>query len=484
MMDDNFKYQALAARDVRFDGLFFVGVTSTGIYCRPICTARTPKKSNCRFFSHAASAEKEHFRPCLRCRPELAPGHSPLEAGQQMAYRLAQAIQESPLNKELPLAELAQQLNLSPRHLRRISVKEFGVSPIQLAQTQRLLLAKQLLTGTNLSITEIAFASGFSSVRRFNTLLKAHYRLTPSQLRKATALPSSDGFSLPLAYRPPLAWPQLLGFLGKRAVTGVEIVTSTSYARTLQLGQHQGWVKASQSSKGHYLTIELSLSLLPVLSKVLDQVRHFFDLCARPDIIHQHLGQDPLLSRLIQKHPGLRVPGTMNVFELSWRAVLGQQISVKAATTMAGRLAERFGTPLLTPDPTLNRLSPMPETIAGLDPTALQQLGIQSSKALTIIKLGQLWPELQHDLNGEDHSHFLKLLLSIKGIGLWTAQYIAMRALGWPDAFMPTDLVLCQVTEKTTKNLETTAEAWRPWRAYAAMYLWQSAPSPTIRKKP
>ncbi|MBL8687032.1 MAG: DNA-3-methyladenine glycosylase 2 family protein [Alphaproteobacteria bacterium] len=474
-MDDNIMYQALTARDNRFDGLFFVGVTTTGIYCRPICSARTPNKDNCRFFRHAAAAEKEFFRPCLRCRPELAPGYTPLEAGQRMAHRLAQSIQETPINKDIPVEQLAKQLQTSVRQLRRIAIKEFGVPPIKLAQTQRLLLAKQLLTETILPITDIAFASGFSSVRRFNTLFKQHYHLTPTSLRKTIAPPVADGFQLPLAYRPPLAWSALLEFLAGRAIKGVESVTEQYYARTLEFSGKQGWIKISPaSSRGHYLNLELSVSFLPVLSKLLDQVRHFLDLCARPDVIDQHLRQSSLFVPLLDCYPGLRVPGTMNPFELGWRAILGQQISVAAARTLANRFAQQFGAALSTPFDQLSLLSPTPTIIAESTPQQFQKLGILSSKALAIINLAKQWPILLGYLHAEDQEKFRHHLQSIKGIGPWTSQYMIMRAFGWPDAFMATDLGLRQATHKSAKELQIMAESWRPWRSYAAMYLWQS----------
>ncbi|MBX7146998.1 MAG: helix-turn-helix domain-containing protein [Alphaproteobacteria bacterium] len=488
-MNDNLWYQALRSRDIRFDGLFFVGVTTTGIYCRPICTARTPKKQHCRFFSHAAAAESEYFRPCLRCRPEIAPAYTPWNAHQNLAYQLAQSIRENFLNKDHSLDDLASEFNLSTRHLRRILVKEWGVSPVQLAQTYRLLLAKQLLSQTNLPIIDIAYASGFSSLRRFNHVLKTHYHLTPTQLRKNLEPQKiqTHGFKLSLGYRPPLAWQQLLQFLSHRAIKGIEYVDDQSYKRTLDIDGHKGWVHVTHAPNGYYLDVEISFSLLPVLSKTLNLLRDFFDLRARPDIINAYLNQDKRLAKIIQKYPGVRVPGTLNIFELMWRAVLGQKISVKAATTLASRLVEKFGSKFTTPFQELVQLSPDPKILKTCEPDHLADLGIGFPKAKIIIELAKLCA------NDETHSFkfnnlsnseiFIERILKISGIGPWTAHYIAMRAFRWPDAFLRDDLIVCRMAGATAKQLEKLSEVWRPWRAYAVMYFWLLAAEPDLVSK-
>jgi AraC family transcriptional regulator of adaptative response / DNA-3-methyladenine glycosylase II len=332
-------YRALAARDARFDGVFFVGVTTTGIYCRPVCPARTARRDRCRFFPSAAAAEQAGFRPCLRCRPELAPGHAPVDATRHLAYAVAARIEAGGLDDGGGLEALAAEFGRSSRQLRRAVRQELGVSPVDLAQTHRLLLAKQLLTETRLPVIQVALASGFASVRRFNALFRSHYRLTPSRLRRATGSGAGEeSIRLRLAYRPPLAWSELLGFLADRALPGVECVTGSSYLRTAALGKHRGWLRVEPEDGRDALGVELSMSLVPVLPPLLARLRNLFDLTARPDVIVSHLGGDARIGPAVRRCPGLRVPGAFHGFELAVRAVIGQQVSVRAATTVAGRL--------------------------------------------------------------------------------------------------------------------------------------------------
>jgi len=476
-IDDETCYRALAARDARFDGLFFVGVTSTGIYCRPICTARTVGRARCRFFSNSALAEREGFRPCLRCRPELAPGHAPVDSVRRTARAAAGRIEAGALNGGGNLEQLARDLGLSARQLRRAVRQEFGVSPVELAQTQRLLLAKQLLTESDLPIIQVAFASGFESVRRFNALFRSHYRLTPTRMRRSSQTSyAGDCVRLTLAYRPPLAWNALLRFLAGRATAGVEWVADQAYLRTAAVERHRGWFKVEPISGRNALAVELSTSLVPALPDVLSRLKNLFDLSARPDVIATHLSADSRLSSVAGRCAGLRVPGAFDGFELVVRAVLGQRVSVRAATTLAGRLAALAGEPIETPFAGLNRLSPSPERLAEVTESELRALGISASRAVSIRTIAQIVTRRQIDLQpGPDPEMVTRALEEVPGIGAWTAQYVAMRALRWPDAFPAGDLGLLKAScETSASRLRDTAEAWRPWRAYAAMYLWES----------
>jgi AraC family transcriptional regulator of adaptative response / DNA-3-methyladenine glycosylase II len=470
-------YRALAARDPRFDGVFFVGVTTTRIYCRPVCPASTPGRERCRFFPSAAAAEQAGFRPCLRCRPELAPGHAPVDAARHLAYAVAARIEAGALDDGGSLETLAAEFGRSSRQLRRAVRQELGVSPVELAQTHRLLLAKQLLTETRLPVIQVALASGFASVRRFNALFRSHYRLTPSRLRRARGPTSGEGsVRLRLSYRPPLAWPEMLRYLAGRSLAGVECVCGPCYLRTAALGKHRGWVRVEPVEGRNALAVELSLSLVPVLPGLLARLRNLFDLNARPDVIVRHLGGDARIGPAIRRCPGLRVPGAFHGFELAVRAVLGQQVSVRAATTVAGRMAAAFGQPIETPFPGLNRLSPTPERLAAVDIAELAALGIPGKRAETVRTLARAAAAGQLPLEpGPAPGDTLGRLLQLPGVGEWTAQYIVMRAARWPDAFPHGDLGLRNgMGEMSSGQLLRTAEAWRPWRAYAAMHVWHS----------
>jgi AraC family transcriptional regulator, regulatory protein of adaptative response / DNA-3-methyladenine glycosylase II len=470
-------YKALAARDVRFDGLFFVGVTTTSIYCRPICPARTPRADRCRFFPSAAAAERNGFRPCLRCRPELAPGQAPVDAVGRTARLAAARIEAGALDGEGNLETLARELGISTRQLRRVIRHEFGVSPVALAQTRRLLLAKQLLTETSLPLIEVALASGFASVRRFNALFRSHYALRPSRMRRAAGAESvRDSLRLTLAYRPPLAWDAMLQFLAGRATAGVECALGESYLRTIALSDRRGWIKVSPVPGRPALAVELSTSLVAALPALLPRLRCLFDLDARPDAIASHLGTDPRLAAAIARLPGLRVPGCVDGFELAVRAILSQRSSVAGATTLAGRLAMALGEPIATPFSAIGRLSPTPEAIARVEPGRLVSLGIAASRAVAIIELARAVLHGQIQLQpGPDPEPAIRGLKELPGIGQWTAHYIAMRALRWPDAFPAADLGLLRASgAHSSRALAQAAMAWRPWRSYAAMLLWNS----------
>jgi AraC family transcriptional regulator of adaptative response / DNA-3-methyladenine glycosylase II len=479
-IDNEVCYRALAARDVRFDGLFFVGVTTTGIYCRPICPARTPRSERCRFFPNAAVAERSGFRPCLRCRPELAPGHAPVDVVGRTARQAAARIEAGALNDEGSLETLARELGLSSRQLRRAVRQEFGVSPIELAQTRRLLLAKQLLTETALPLITVAHSSGFASVRRFNAHFRAHYGVSPSGLRKAAGTGSSrDSLTLTLGYRPPLDWTSMLRFLAERATAGVEGVSGNAYLRTIREGEARGWVKVEPARDRNHLIVEVSSELAPALPALLFRLRGLFDLDARPDVIAAQLGFDPTLETALRRHPGVRVPGCVGGFELAVRAILGQRISVAAATTLAGRLALDRGEAVETPFPQLSRLSPRPECLAEAAPERLGALGISQLRARAIVELAQAICDRRLELTpGTDPEVTVARLKELPGIGEWTAHYVAMRALRWPDAFPASDLGLLKASgARSPRELATRAEAWRPWRAYAAMILWNNLSS-------
>jgi len=482
-------YRALTSRDPRFDGVFFVGVTSTGIYCRPICPAKTPKQANCRFFESREAAEKESFRPCLRCRPELAPGNAPVDDARRIAYLIVNRIEEGLIDENGNLENIAAQFELSSRQIRRIVQKELGVSPIELIQTRRLLLAKQLLTETKLPITEVAFASGFSSLRRFNDAFRSHYRMPPTRLRKKVIeheveINSTDTSIVQLTYRPPYDWQGVLEFLSARRVKDAEWVTKDSYYRTVRLGKYKGWVAVKHLPEKRTLLVEFTHSLTPVLPALLGRLRNLFDLNARPDLIAAQLMQDKILKKAVTKNPGLRVPGAFDGFELAVRAILGQQVTVKAATTLACRFVEAFGEKIVTPFPELNRLSPLPERIAKISVDSIAKLGIVNARAKSIIALAQacVSGKLQLDA-GAIPDIAIKQLVAIPGIGLWTAHYIAMRALRWPDAFPKEDIAIRNnLGGVTAKQAEEMSQVWRPWRSYAVLHIWRN-PGPPSRRK-
>jgi AraC family transcriptional regulator of adaptative response / DNA-3-methyladenine glycosylase II len=469
-------YQAVLTRDARFDGRFFVAVKSTRIYCRPICRVKTPLRKNCTFYSHAAAAEVAGYRPCKRCRPELAPGSSAMDVSSELARSTLAHISEDFL-AEHSLEDLAEKLNVTDRHMRKVFHDEFGVSPVEYWQTQRLLLTKQLLTDTRLSVTSVALASGFRSLRRFNVALKERYRMTPTELRKLsktnTAAEPSE-FSFRLGYRPPLDWNQLLNFLSRRAIPGVELVQGESYFRTIRISrqsrEYTGFMQVTHEPAARTISVRLSDELVPACGIILHRVKRLFDLQTDPSAINAVLGA------LAQDHPGLRVPGCLDGFELAVRAILGQQISVAGATTLAGRFAARFGTPVTIPIPALTHLFPLASRIAKAKVEEISKLGITKKRAQTLIAVARAID--RSDLLLEPGSRVegtLHKLRAIPGIGEWTAQYIAMRALSWPDAFPHTDLgIMKAFGEKSPGKILKLTEKWRPWRAYAALHLWAS----------
>jgi len=474
-LDADSCYRALTTHDARFDGRFFVGVSSTRIYCRPVCTVRTPRRANCRFFPSAAAAEVEGYRPCLRCRPELSPGMASVDATARLAQAAVDQIEAGAL-EDGSLEALAERVGVTSRHLRRVFVAQFGVAPIEFAQTQRLLLAKRLLTDTALPVTEIALASGFHSLRRFNALFKTRYRMAPGRLRKARApgaLPDTLRFEL--AYRPPYAFDAMLAFLRDRAIPGVEAVTGTTYARSLALAHrgtvHEGVVAVRRAPRKAALAVELSASFAHVVPLVLARVKHAFDLAANPAEIDAHLGA------LATANPGLRVPGTFDGFELAVRAIVGQQISVRGARTMLGRVAGALGPPLAAPHAAIVRRFPDAAGVAAAGPAALAQCGLTPARARTIAALANVVATGGLTLGPDaDVDATLARLQAIPGIGPWTANYIAMRALRWPDAFLANDLVVLRALKETRSALaQARSDQWRPWRSYAVMHLWKGS---------
>jgi AraC family transcriptional regulator of adaptative response / DNA-3-methyladenine glycosylase II len=514
MLDPEICDRALAARDVRFDGVFFVAITTTGIYCRPVCPARVTRHERRRFFATAAGAERAGFRPCLRCRPELAPGLAAVDAVPRLAQAAALRIAGGALNGR-GVDALARELGVSGRQLRRALERELGASPVELAQTHRLLLAKRLLTDTSLPIARVAFASGFQSVRRFNALFRARYRLNPSALRpratgagreisrqpaggRSSSALADDGevVTLTLAYRPPLAWEALLAFLGARATPGVELVEGGRYGRTLRIDGHAGAVFIERAERGparatrgaarpaDALRVQLSASLLPALMPLLARLRHLFDLDADPAAVEAHLAHGGLAA-LVRGTPGLRVPGAVDGFDLAVRAVLGQQVSVKAATTLAGRVAAAFGEPLDGGHPALTHLAATPERIADATVPQLAALGLTRSRAHSILTLARAVADGALRLApGGNVAATTRQLTALPGIGEWTAQYVAMRALRWPDAFPAADLALRRAwSGASAAQLARDAERWRPWRAYAAVHLWAGQAGAATRER-
>ena len=478
-------YRALAARDARFDGLFFVGVSTTGIYCRPICSARTPRRERCAFFSSAAAAEKAGFRACFRCRPELAPGDAGQDALPRLVASAVDRIDQGFLNDH-DVDGLAGELGVTGRHLRRAMLQQIGLSPVELAQSRRLALAKRLLQDTRLGLAEVAFASGFGSVRRFNALFRERFGRPPTEMRRAHGSEATGRtLSLRLDYRPPLDWPSLLAFLGDRATPGVELVGDGVYRRVMEIDGKTGTVAVRADEARPALWVEVSLSLIHGLMKLVAKLRHLFDLDARPDAISETLARDPLLAPLLARRPGLRVPGSVNPFETTVRAILGQQVSVRGATTLAGRLAQRFGRPLRTDDPRLHHRFPTAAELAAASVEQIAALGLPRARASTVREVAAAFASDRIVLSGSAAGEeATRALLALPGIGPWTAAYVALRAARNPDAFPAGDLgVRRALGDVSAAEAEARAERWRPWRAYAVMYLWSSLGSGKPERK-
>jgi len=472
-LDQQLCSRARLARDARFDGKFFIAVLTTRIYCRPICPARTCKESNVIYFPTAAGAAEAGFRPCLRCRPECSPGCPAWSGTKTTVARALRLISENGL-EDGGVETLADHLGVGARHLRRLFLKHLGASPSAVAQTRRLHFAKQLLDETRLPMVQVAVAAGFGCVRRFNDAIRKVYRRTPTQLRRLarqTAKQPESACSFRLDFRPPYNWKRMLEFLSARATPGVEAVQDGRYRRTISLHGCHGFLEVALQEQRNAVQVGVQFDDSRSLAFIIERVRAMFDLNADWSIISRTLGSDPALAALLQAEAGLRVPGCFNGFELATRAILGQQVSVKAATTLAGRIASVFGQSY-APAPGLTHLFPTPEALAGAD---LTQIGLTRSRAETVRALARAVCERRIRFEGALDDRALRALLcQIPGIGKWTAEYVAMRALGDPDAFPAGDLHLRRrAGGLTERELEKRSEAWRPWRAYATMLLWQ-----------
>ncbi|HZC16703.1 MAG TPA: AlkA N-terminal domain-containing protein [Caulobacteraceae bacterium] len=476
-MDQDACYRALLTRDARFDGRLFVGVKTTGIYCRPICPARTPKRENVRFFASAAAAQAAGFRPCLRCRPETSPDSGAWRGASSTVSRALSLIENGALD-EAGVDALAERLGVGERQLRRLFQRRLGASPIAVAQNRRIHLAKQLIHETSLPMTQVALASGFGSVRRFNETFQRLFGRPPASLRRSHA-PANEAaaVSLHLAYRPPYDWDGILDFLKLRAIPGVERVEGGAYVRTIALGGEQGLIRVEPADRDR-LKVSVQFGRLSLLPSIIARVRRVFDLAADPLAIAAHLGQDPALAPLVASRPGLRVPGAWDGFELAVRAILGQQITVTAATNLAEKLVRAFGQPLPAPMDGLTHTFPTPESLAGADIAAL---GMPRSRAAALSSLAAAVaadPGIFSPSRGLEAA--IAQLRGLTGIGEWTAQYIAMRELREPDAFPAADIGLMRALadetgrRPTPAELLARAERWRPWRAYAALHLWAS----------
>lgn len=464
--------RARAAKDARFDGLFFTAVRSTGIYCRPICPAPTPKRQNIHYFATAAAASAAGYRPCLRCRPELSP-EANLRGGENAVQRALALIGEGCL-QDGSIEDLADRVGLGSRQLRRVFLEHAGATPMAVHTTRRLLLAKQLLTETSLPVTQVAMAAGFSSLRRFNAVFLQGCAMPPSAIRRQGGETSGKELSLRLAYRPPLDFPLMLSFLAKRVIPGIERVGADSYERVLDDGKHLRWIRVTAHAAKPELRLEISDGDPRAIPGIVRRVRRMFDLDADLGAVHQALAQAPLLAKGIRQRPGLRVPGGWDGFEVAVRAVLGQQVSVAGATTLARRLVERYGAVHEHARPGLDRAFPTP---AALRDAPLEAIGLPKSRASTLRSLAAAVMEGRVGFGaGQRLEDFVAAFVALPGIGPWTAHYVAMRALGHPDAFPAGDLVLQQVlggeTRLSERETEARSQAWRPWRSYAVLHLW------------
>ena len=481
MLDPDTCYRALRTRDARFDGRFFTAVRSTGVYCRPVCPARLPKRENCLFLPCAAAAQEAGYRPCLRCRPEASPG-TPAWLGTSATVSRGLRLIAGGALDEGSVEDLAVRLGIGARHLRRLFLAHLGATPQAVAHTRRVLFAKKLIDESRLPMAQLAFAAGFSSVRRFNTALRQAYGRPPRELRRGATATSSGGavdLSLRLSYRPPLDFPAFLAFFAPRATPGVEVVDGESYRRTVALPGARGTVEVRAEPDSNRLVARVRLDAPGSLIGVSERLRRIFDLGADPVEITAHLRRDRRLARRLERQPGVRVPGAWDGFELAVRAILGQQVSVPGATRLAGRLVETYGERVTdTDDPALGWLFPGAEALTEADPA---RLGLPRARAGAIAALARAVAQGELSLDGSgDLEESLARLQELPGIGPWTAQLIAMRALGEPDALPAGDLGLRKNLGRSGQlasaaQVEARAESWRPWRAYGAMLLWGSA---------
>jgi AraC family transcriptional regulator, regulatory protein of adaptative response / DNA-3-methyladenine glycosylase II len=471
--------RARLSRDPRFDGKFFIGVVGSGVYCRSICPAPTAMEKNVRYFATAAAAAEAGFRPCLRCRPECSPGTPAWVGTPNTVSRALRLIDESGI-EDGGVEALAERLGVGARHLRRLFLRHLGATPSAVAQTRRLHFAKKLIDETRLPMSQLAIASGFGSVRRFNAAIRKVFHRTPTEIRRLarqTGVAQENEYLFRLRFRPPYDWNGMLAFLKPRATPGVEAVEAGIYRRSISLSgsakNEHGYFEVSLDESGVALLARVQFGNPRALFFIVERIRAMFDLNADWAAIVASLKGDPALAARLEAHPGLRMPGCWNGFELAVRAILGQQISVKGATTLAGRIAEAFGRPLAGAG-NLTRLFP---TSASLADAPLTRVGLAQSRAETIRAFARAVCDGRVRFEGVvDSDAFLVKLCEIPGIGNWTAQYVAMRALGEPDAFPSGDLGLLRALHlRDPREIERRSQDWRPWRAYAAMYLWRSA---------
>lgn len=477
-------YRAVQARDVRYDGRFFTCVQSTGIYCRPICPARPPKPENCTFVPTAAVAQEAGFRPCLRCRPESSPD---LDAWRGTSATVSRALKliESGALDEGNVATLADRLEIGERHLRRLFLQHLGAAPVTVAQTRRVLLAKQLLHQTDLPMIEVALASGFGSVRRFNETFQALYDRPPNELRRArTGPPAADpGLTLLLSYRPPYDWASIIDFLRARAIDGLESVRDDTYSRVIELGDATGFLTVGHVPDQSALRVTVNFPRLDALPVIIARVRRMFDLSADVGAIVEVLSADPVLAPLVAARPGLRVPGGWDGFEIAIRAVLGQQITVRAAINLACRIVAAYGTPIDGATAELRHAFPKPAQL--IDATFT---GMPGSRAATLQHLAREAHADPHLFDPRrDLAETVANLRRLPGIGEWTAQYIALRALGETDAFLAADVGVLNGFAARSPRLNPAAllaraESWRPWRAYAVLHLWMATQDSTHQR--
>jgi len=471
-------YRAISSRDARFDGRLFVGVKTTGIYCRPICPARTPKFENVSFYPSAAAAQEAGFRPCLRCGPETSPELAFWRGTSNTVSRALTLIEAGGLDDD-DVEGLANRLGVGARQLRRLFHRHVGASPVTVAQTRRVLLAKQLIHETSLPMAEVALAAGFNSVRRFNETFRELFARSPVTLRhvRDRGKREAGSLSVRLAYRPPYDWDAMLSFLGARAIPGVELVSGNSYRRSIALRGNSGVVTVTPADNNR-VDVAIRFPDMAVLPQIIARVRRVFDLAADPDAIGAHLSLDPMLAPLVAARPGLRVPGAWDGFELALRAIFGQQITVAAATKLLGRLVAQFGAPLpaaVRDGEGLSHLFPTPMRIAGADLTTLGMPGARAMAATSLARVIAADPAIFG--RGASLEQAIAKLRRLPGIGEWTAQYIAMRELREPDAFPAADVGLLRAMavdgrRPSPPQLLSRAERWRPWRAYATLHLW------------
>jgi AraC family transcriptional regulator of adaptative response / DNA-3-methyladenine glycosylase II len=487
MLDAEGCYRVITARDARYDGRFFTGVVTTGVYCRPICPARTPRRETVRFFECAAAAEEAGFRPCRRCRPETTLGSPAWLGTSATVSRALGRILEGDLD-EAGTEELASRLGIGSRHLRRLFDAHLGASPRAVAKTRRVHFARQLIDETRLPMTAIASSAGFSSIRRFNAAVLKTFGSAPRDLRREAA--HGDGsaamIELRLPFRPPLDWASLLLFLSRRAIPGVEEVEYGTYRRTVEVEDFEGVIEIRRPAEENHLVLRVPAAASRGLLVIVRRARRLFDLDADPREISRRLSRDSTLGATLRRHAGIRVPGAWDGFEIAIRAILGQQVSVASATTLAGRLALLFGEPLGGAEGRLGRLFPKPQALAD---ARLSRIGLPAARAQTIRRVARAVLDGTLDLDAAaDPDGTRSRLEEIRGVGPWTAQYIAMRALGDPDAFLPDDLGIRRALSSkgalpTAAAVRERSEAWRPWRSYAAIALWSKDSRRTGRRR-